>query len=74
MADICLIRNIYGPQTDPDSQPRLVPAQELHSRAGSRVGITSLFQRSQHRKQCRRKADKKNKKKHVSLVRHIYSI
>ena len=48
-----------APQTNLDSQPRSVPALELHSRAASSVGITSPFQRSQHRKQFRRKADKK---------------
>ena len=49
------------PQTNPDSQPRSVPALELHSRAASSVGVMTPFQRSQHRKQFRRKADKKNR-------------
>ena len=44
-------------------RPRSEPALELHSRAASSVGFTSLFQRSQHRKQFRRKADNKKKKK-----------
>ena len=42
------------PQTNPDTQPRSEPALELHSRAASSVGITSLLQRSQHKKQFRR--------------------
>ena len=45
---------------NPDSWPRSVPALELHSRAASRVGVTSPFQQSQHREQFRRKANKKN--------------
>ena len=40
-----------APQTNPDSQPRSEPAPELYSRAASSVGVTSPFQRSQHRKQ-----------------------
>ena len=52
-------RDYKAPQTNPDSHPRSEPALELHSRAASSVGITSPFQRSQHRKQFRRKADKK---------------
>ena len=35
------------------------PTLELHSRAGSIVGVTSPFQWSRHRKQFWRKADKK---------------
>ena len=35
------------------------PALEPHSRAASSVGVTSPFQRSQHRKQFQRKVDKK---------------
>ena len=38
------------------------PALELHSRAASSVGITSPFQRSQHRKQFPRKADNKKER------------
>ena len=49
-----------APQTNPDTWPRSEPTLELHSRAASSVGITSPFQRSQHRKQFQRKADKKN--------------
>ena len=45
-----------APQTNPDSWPRSEPALELHSRAMSSVGLTSPFQRSQHRKQFWRKA------------------
>ena len=43
----------------PDTRPRSEPTLELHSRAASSVGVTSPFQRSQHRKQFRRRADKK---------------
>ena len=41
------------------SGPRTEPSLELHSRAASSVGVKSPFQQSQHRKQFRRKADKK---------------
>ena len=47
---------------NPDSRPRSEPTLELNSRAASSVGIMSPFQRSQHRKQFRRKADKKTQK------------
>ena len=46
-----------APQTNPDTCPRSEPALELHSKATSSVGITSPFQRSQHRKQFKTKAD-----------------
>ena len=52
-----------APQTNPDSWPRSELALELHSR--SSVGVTSHLQRSRHRKQFRRKADKK---KHLPLL------
>ena len=45
-------------QLNPDSLTRLEPALELHSRAASSVGVTSPFQRSQHRKQFRRREEK----------------
>ena len=48
-----------APQTNLDSRPRSEPALELHSRAVSSEGVMSPFQRSQHRKQFRRKADNK---------------
>ena len=48
-----------APQTNLDSLPKSKPALELHSRAVSSVGIKSPFQRSQHRKQFQREADKK---------------
>ena len=53
-----MLRDI-APQTNPDSPPRSEPALGLHSRAASSVGVTSLFQRSQHRKPFRRRADHK---------------
>ena len=46
-------------QINPDSWPRSAPTLKIHSRAASSVGVTSPFQRSQHMKQFRRKADKK---------------
>ena len=49
-----------APQTNQDSRPRSDPTLELHSKAASSVGITSTFQRSKHKKQFWRKADKKN--------------
>ena len=39
------------------SSPRSEPALQLHSRAASSVGGTSLFPQSQHRKQFWRRAD-----------------
>ena len=62
--NLCLDKS---PQTNPDSQPRSAPALELLSSAESSVGVTSPFQRSQHREQYRRKADKKiNNKKLIT--------
>ena len=51
--------NLQSSSNQSGPQLRSEPALELHSRATSSVGITSPFQRSQHRKQFRRKADKK---------------
>ena len=48
-----------SPQTNPDSWPRSALTLELLSRAASSVGVTSPFQRSQHRKQFWRRVDHK---------------
>ena len=58
-----------APQTNQDSGPKSVPTLELHSWAASSVGITSPFQRSQHRKQFQRKVDnKKTPRNHPSYT------
>ena len=65
---ICILVINKAPQTNPDSRLRSAPALELHSTAESSVGITSPFQRSRHRKQFRRKADKKKLVSHSTCV------
>ena len=65
-----------APQTNLATQPRSEPALELHSRAASSVGVKSPFQQSHHRKQFRRKADKKLfsiKKEHCELYSQAYN-
>ena len=52
-----------------DNRPRSVPALELLSRAASSVGVIEPFQRSQHREQSRRRADRK---KNVKIVGYSY--
>ena len=51
-----------------DVRPKSEPALELHSRAASSVGVTSLFQQSQHRKQFQRKADNSKKSGALNAV------
>ena len=48
-----------APQTNPDSRPRSAPALDLLSRAASNVGVMLPLQRSQHRKQFRRRVEHK---------------
>ena len=47
-------------------RPRSVPALELISRAASSVGVMYRLQRSQHREQSRRRADKKINNKKIN--------
>ena len=59
-------------RADNNIRLRSEPTLELYSRAASSVGITSPFQRSQHRKQFWRRLDPKKSRKSFSILKKNY--